>query len=82
MSDDLLITETKVVAFKIVTALKQFDKYELSTKNQLLNMTMARVNRMINGEVVIVDGANLTRDVDEPINSEPINSEPINSLAN
>ena len=77
MSDDLLITETKVVAFKIVTALKQFDKYELSTKNQLLNMTMARVNRMINGEVVIVDGANLTRDVDEPINSEPINSEPI-----
>ena len=79
MSDDLLITETKVVAFKIVTALKQFDKYELSTKKQLLNMTMARVNRMINGEVVIVDGANLTRDVDEPINSEPINSEPINS---
>ena len=77
MSDDLLITETKVVAFKIVTALKQFDKYELSTKNQLLNMTMARVNRMINGEVVIVDGANLTRDVDEPINSEQINSEPI-----
>ena len=77
MSDEQLITETKVVAFKIVTALKQFDKYELSTKNQLLNMTMARVNRMINGEVVIIDGANLTRDVDEPINSEPINSEPI-----
>ena len=77
MSDEQLITETKVVAFKIVTALKQFDKYELSTKNQLLNMTMARVNRMINGEVVIVDGANLTRDVDEPINSEQINSEPI-----
>ena len=72
MSDEQLITETKVVAFKIVTALKQFDKYELSTKNQLLNMTMARVNRMINGEVVIIDGANLTRDVDEPINSEPI----------
>ena len=77
MSDEQLITETKVVAFKIVTALKQFDKYELSTKNQLLNMTMARVNRMINGEVVIIDGTNLTRDVDEPINSEPINSEPI-----
>ena len=63
-------TATKMAAYKIVTILREFESNP-QIKHQLINMTMQRVNRMLNGEQITIDGPGLTRVIDDPVEEAP-----------
>ena len=69
-SDQHYETAIKMAAYKIVTILREFESNP-QIKNQLINLTMRRVNRMLNGENVVIDGPGLTRVIDDPLEEAP-----------
>ena len=68
--NEQLQTATKMCAFKIVTALRDFDKYDDHLKSQLINITIQRVNRILNGENIVIEGPDLVVEKPDHVSSE------------
>lgn len=53
-------------AYKIVAALREFERFSPDVKNQVTNATMARVNKILNGEPITIEGPGLVCEVADP----------------
>ena len=65
-SDEEYNEMTKIAAFAIVNALSVFKNEDPGVREKLTQITNNRVNRMLNGEPVVIEGEGLVTVIDNP----------------
>lgn len=65
-SDEEYNEMTKIAAFTIVNALSVFKNEDPGVREKLTQITNNRVNRMLNGEPVVIEGEGLVTVIDNP----------------
>ena len=64
-----------VAAFRIVQAIRMFQNEPASIREQAINVIMGHVQRILDGENIIIEGAGFVTEVFDNAGQDPINTQ-------